>query len=292
MPMTGLLPAKDVLVVETWIAEGALDVCGGPIETETGAPAGYHPDGFESPDVHGLEAKLQTQQCVTCHGDDLMGGDVGVSCDTCHTKGWRADCTFCHGGDETPDGAPPRDIDGNSDPASITFPPHTAHVTTNIHLQHDCTECHVKPTDVLSIGHLFLGDSTPAASEVNFTAGLSSLGSYTPSSCSNLYCHGNGQATGSVTVATGSAECDACHADITSGEDAWDRMSGEHEKHIDEGLLCSECHGATVSGTSTIIDPAQHVDGEKDILLVPSMTYAGGRCTGTCHGETHSSRSW
>ena len=29
-----------------------------------------------------------TTNCVSCHGPDLKGGDVGVSCYSCHGKKW------------------------------------------------------------------------------------------------------------------------------------------------------------------------------------------------------------
>ena len=34
----------------------------------------------------GLKSPLEN--CVSCHGDDLRGGDTGVSCYECHGKKW------------------------------------------------------------------------------------------------------------------------------------------------------------------------------------------------------------
>ncbi len=289
MPPTGAIAAADIAVVETWIAEGASDVCGG---VDTGITSGgYHADGFSSSAVHGLAAKLQDETCVNCHGEDLMGGSAGVSCDTCHEPDWRTNCTYCHGGDETLDGAPPRDIDGSTDPSMISFSAHTDHVTTDIHGAYDCTQCHVTPTDVLSLGHVFLGDATPAVSEVEFGDGLSSAGSYASGTCSNLYCHGNGQNTASVTVETGSDACDACHGSQANAS-SWFDLSGEHREHLGEGVQCGDCHATTVAGNSTIIDPDLHVNGELDLELPAGITYNGSTCTGSCHGESHNNRGW
>lgn len=291
MPPTGPIPGDQLVAVEEWVAQGATDACGG---IDTGlSPDSHHPEGFAEAEAHGLAAKLQQEECVDCHGEDLMGGKVGVSCDSCHPDGWRTDCLFCHGGVETDEGAPPLDIDGTADPAATSFPPHTDHVTTDIHAAYDCTMCHDKPTDVLSLGHLFLEDATPAQAEVDFSGGLSTVGSYAAGSCSNLYCHGDGQGDdGSVTVATGSDACDACHPSVSSSDDAWDRMSGEHDKHLEEGISCESCHRSVVSDGSTILDPSQHVNGSVQVDPESGMSWNGLACAGSCHGELHDEHSW
>ena len=99
MPPNGALGAAELDLVRAWIQDGAADVCDDPT---TGTGDGYHPVGWVAEDVHGLAAKLQEDTCVACHGSDLEGGVVGVSCDTCHPAGWRTECTFCHGGELTP----------------------------------------------------------------------------------------------------------------------------------------------------------------------------------------------
>ena len=296
MPLGASLPAEQQAAIELWIDAGATQDCSGGSDTGV-TPVTYHPDGFDDPEVHGLEAKLQDQTCVTCHGEDLAGGSVGVSCDSCHEDGWRTNCTFCHGGTVDSTGAPPRDIDGTTDTDGLTFWPHTTHVTdTDYKNAFDCTACHSKPEDVLSTGHLFLGDSTPAVAEVDFSGGLSSRGAYNGAgTCSNLYCHGDGQGhNGTASVDRDYSACSSCHPDRSSGEDDWKDMSGEHEEHIGEGLSCSNCHGATVSGWDTIIDPSNHVNGQPDIELPSGMTWSSGdqTCTGTCHSEEHRSRDW
>jgi len=289
MPPPSGLSADRVEAIATWIAEGASDECTDP---DTGTTGSYHPDGFEDPAVHGLEAKLHEQTCTDCHGADLSGG-AGLSCDSCHPAGWRTDCTFCHGGVDNSTGAPPESIlDETTDTA---FGAHTRHVEENTHAAFECSQCHTTPTDVLSAGHLF--DSTPGQAELTFGAGLSPVASWTSAalSCSNLYCHGNGQGNnGSVTVADAPLSCDSCHPDQTSGRDAWDRMSGAHEDHLREGLTCQECHNDTTTNGTSIATPALHVNGSPDIAFSGygvSRTSAG-LCTGTCHGEGHTNESW
>lgn len=294
MPPSAGLDKDKVALIRTWIAKGASSECDGPTDTggDTGTPARYHPKGFADQFQHGLEAKLHEQTCTDCHGADLTGG-AGLSCDTCHPSGWRTDCTFCHGGTENATGAPPQSIrdDRFNDTA---FGVHTRHVEENTHAAYDCTQCHQKPTDVLSAGHMF--DSTAGQAEVTFSAGLSSAGSWSASafSCSNLYCHGNGQGNnGRVAVADAPLSCSSCHADSSSGRDGWDLMSGAHDDHLREGISCADCHNGTTTDGRTIATPSQHVNGTKDIAFSTSaMSRSGSTCTGTCHGEYHGSRRW
>jgi predicted CxxxxCH...CXXCH cytochrome family protein len=292
-PGTGLAASSLELLFD-WISDGASPDCEGS-GTTSPTGEGYHPEGFALPEEHGLAAKLQEQACVTCHGDDLTGGSVGVSCDACHAPGWRTDCTFCHGDARSPGGAPPRDIDGNEDPATITFPAHGAHVTGGIHEPFDCVQCHTKPTDALSWGHLFLGDATPAVAEVAFGLGLSANGAYSGAKgCRNLYCHGNGRGdNGSITLDEGPRTCASCHPGEASGEADWERMSGAHKDHLKERLGCASCHQATTEDGLTIADPGLHVDGTPDVVIGPAgLIYDGRTCTGACHGEVHAGRRW
>ncbi len=293
MPPGGTVDAASAELVRTWIADGAPSDCA---TAPTGPVGRYHPDGWADPGDHGLSAKLQEQRCTDCHGADLTG-DIAPSCDTCHTeKNWRTTCTFCHGGvDGDTTGAPPEDIDDNTNAATISFPPHLTHVLeTDMHVAFDCVQCHVKPTDILSDGHIFIGDTSPGNADVIFGAGLSPAGSYNGQTCSNLYCHGNGQvANGVIDKDAGDRNCASCHPSINSGEDAWKQMSGEHEEHIDEGVACSECHSlTTLNDTSIVANPVYHVNGQPDVKLPAGMQRVGGECTGSCHGENHDGRNW
>ena len=78
--------------------------------TPTPSNGRHHPDGWAAADTHGLAAKFVQEDCRSCHGLQLDGGPVGVSCDGCHQPNWKTTCTFCHGGTDNQTGAPPRDI--------------------------------------------------------------------------------------------------------------------------------------------------------------------------------------
>ncbi|MES2643310.1 MAG: CxxxxCH/CxxCH domain-containing protein [Myxococcota bacterium] len=294
MPPSAGLSAEDAAVLRAWIADGASEACTDVIDPSDG----HHPPGWEAPDVHGMAAKHQDQTCVMCHGPDLAGGDVGVSCDTCHEDGgpgtaWRTDCTFCHGGVDNLTGAPPEGISDETDAADTSFPVHTTHVQdTSFKSAFDCVQCHVKPTDVLSSGHVFLGDTTPGVADLSFVAGLSPAAEWERGTCSNLYCHGNGRSdNGSVSVDS-TVRCGSCHAVQASGEDAWERLSAPHEDHLEEGVTCNECHGEVVSAGDVIAHPELHVNGSVSVRLPSGMTRASETCTGSCHGESHGGRRW
>lgn len=249
----------------------------------------YHPNGFADAAVHGLEMKEQVQDCRVCHGADLTGGSVGVSCDGCHTPGWRSTCTFCHGGTDTMTGAPPRDIDGQTNTAMLSFKAHTAHTTASDHPAYDCIQCHKKPTDVLTPGHNF--DGSKGKAEVTFTGGLSAMGTYNGGgSCSGLYCHGDGKSNnGAWTDNSGKPGCSSCHPYLDTPA-KWPNMSGFHQKHLSSGtnIVCADCHNATVNAGGTIVDATKHVDGAKEIKFsVATISINGTVCSGTCHNQNH-----
>lgn len=282
MPPSGSPPAEVLAIVETWITDGAEldDACGGGGGTET---ARFHAVGWADPDVHGTSAKLQELECTSCHGEDLTGG-LGPSCDSCHgspeaSDAWRTDCTFCHG-EPGSSGAPPRQIDGAVTSANATFPVHRAHTgDTTFTVPLDCTTCHEKPADVLSEGHLFVGDTTPGIAEV-----VMSWGSWnaTEATCTDS-CHG-----ADAFAVDGTADCGSCH-----GVSQANRLSGRHALHVGGGLTCMDCHDTAANdGEWTIEHPEQHMNGSVDLVFPAGFSRTNGTCSGTCHGEEHTNRSW
>jgi hypothetical protein len=296
MPPGAPLSAALLDAVDAWISDGAPATCD---DAPPDAPQGVHPDGYALPTAHGAEARLQTLPCTSCHGPTLDGA-AGPSCDTCHATApgappgtapdaWRTDCTFCHGDPADGTGAPPAPA---VRPLPLPFNAHGAHVfDTDWHVAFPCETCHLTPTSVLSPGHLFVGDDTPGAPEVTL-AGLAGAGSWTVDGTCTNRCHGGGLRLGPVHDGDPIDTCASCHPDATSGRDAWDRMSGEHERHLREGLSCASCHPDTTTDGRHIAAPALHVDGVAQVQLPQGMTRSGATCSGTCHGEGHSGRRW
>ena len=244
-----------------------------------------HPADYEQPAIHSVDVKLQTDDCRTCHGDDLAGGSSGLSCDSCHPVGWREDCTFCHGGDETDGGAPPRGLDGSDD----LFGVHTAHASESNHAPYDCVQCHVKPTDVLSTGHTF--DDTPGVAEVDFSGGQSPGASWDGNgTCSEAYCHGSFAGQGTVSV-TDDVQCGSCHPAADASAQESQALGGEHREHIAHDVACADCH-PVVNEQGDLVQVTEHANGEPTLELPDGITRDNGRCTGNCHNENHDNDSW
>lgn len=248
----------------------------------------HHPAGWKSSKVHGLDAKHQKQKCYSCHGQDLLGKGKSPSCDKCHKKGWRTNCVYCHGGTKNQTGAPPRDIDNTVTVSQISFPPHTTHVTTTIAKPFGCEQCHIKPTNVTSKNHLF--DPKPGKAEIDFSGGLAAGAAYT-GTCTNLYCHGNGQGkNGTASPKDGKKTCSSCHAYVNSSAADLGKMSGRHLKHlVTKKITCSECH-SSVDATGKIIKPTWHVNGTVETPKNYNPTKK--TCNGTCHTKVHLASKW
>lgn len=254
----------------------------------------YHPLGFEEPEVHGVEAKQQTQVCVDCHGMTLEGEGAALSCDTCHPSDWRTDCTYCHGGQDNETGAPPLHISGTDEGQDSTFAPHSAHVQdTAWHAAFACSQCHVTPEGPLSEGHLFIGDSTPGKAETDFSAGYATNTVWAgQGACQNVYCHGNGADREGEKGHIG--DLDSCGQSCHWTEDfnQLPALNGEHSEHLDRDVACSDCHQGVVGSDNAIVDIALHVNGSIDVELVEDLGWDGNTCSGACHGEQHDAASW
>jgi len=222
----------------------------------------------------------------------LLGGIVGVSCETCH-PGWQTNCTFCHGGTDNMTGAPPAAVDGRTGRNTVAVGAHTEHVgATSMHIAWDCTRCHdLTPTSALSPGHID-GDGQ---AEVIFDA-LNPVATYDPFTgvCANLYCHGNGSSRlGTADWATNpTLQCDSCHAYRGSPQSDLRAMSGEHEKHVrGEGYACSECHATVVDSAGNISGLPLHVNGLREVSLrrggsyTPRSGTTPASCDPACHGR-------
>ncbi|MCA9490842.1 MAG: CxxxxCH/CxxCH domain-containing protein, partial [Myxococcales bacterium] len=252
---------------------------------------GGHVPGYDDPLLHGQDALFLTLDCATagCHGTDLQGGASGQGCDSCHTANWSQDCTYCHGGrlGDT-EGLPPEDLDNTTNQNQITHKAHPEHADGDDHVAYGCEQCHgavsLNYVDAKSdAGHWV--DGTPGRAEVVFSAGLSPQGTYSfaTSTCSNLYCHGNGRTNGSVTDSATAGTCNDCHPQ--------NRLSGEHGRHLSVNSPCSDCHYSVVRNGQNVQFPELHVDGTTDVLMAPStgINWNGSTCSGgRCHGVEHS----
>ncbi len=269
------------------VDSGPQDSAPGDSLPEDTAPQRYHPDDYADPALHGLEARLQTQACTGCHGEELTGEGRASSCDLCHQADWREDCVYCHGGQDDQTGAPPLHISGEDDGEEASFIPHAEHVNEgSSHAAYGCETCHVVPTDVLSAGHLFVEDDTAGRAETDFSSGLDpTVGWDDSQTCVSSYCHGDGQsAAGRAEHSEEVGACDDCHEGPDGGSGAWMRMSGEHELHLSDGIGCSACHNDVVDENNAITDVSLHVNGSVDVTIEDSQVeWDGDSCDGFCH---------
>lgn len=243
---------------ETVNKDGSLNVASGTHDNGTVESNTMHPEGYAAMEKHGLTFdKFGIGSCSGCHGEDLEGGIVGVSCEQCH-PGFGTNCTFCHGGTDNQSGAPPADLQGNTTSFNDAVGAHTAHLAEDSgwHKTIACTECHVVPTSLLDPGHADggHGDLTWGALASNGTEPYWEVGK-----CESSYCHGSTLTGGTVHAPQwsagpeGQAACGACHGLPPEG--------GPHANADD----CSVCHGTVMESATTFKNPDLHINGVTDL---------------------------
>ncbi|MCC7386162.1 MAG: hypothetical protein IT384_30235 [Deltaproteobacteria bacterium] len=244
--------------------------------------------------------------CTRCHGSDLLGGPVGVTCDNraCHGSRDFRDCSFCHGTPPTQTN-PPLGVAGEATSDTLAVGRHVAHLAASTtHSAIACGTCHVLPaannlshalqyqpsTGLAQAGHH--GDVVFSPPAIGMTFDVSSVqGAPVTARASCIgACHSDGRGGAPVVTpywAGGSwtaGSCGSCHAATPS--------SGRHRDH--RSALCTECHPSPST--------ASHLDGGPDVhgavsslaLTAPPNGTCGPEysCSGSCHGEGHSSRCW
>ncbi|ACM21475.1 cytochrome c, 37 heme-binding sites [Geotalea daltonii FRC-32] len=109
-------------------------------------------------------------------------------------------------------------------------------------------------------------------------------------SCSNLYCHSDGQEGAPKTTptwgATFASSCNSCHD--SAGDTT--NLSGRHGKHTGSSgyaYSCERCHKTTANGSDTIADKASHVNKNKDVSFREGGNYGSEdkSCNAYCHSN-------
>jgi predicted CxxxxCH...CXXCH cytochrome family protein len=268
---------------------GEIDVAGGKHINGVLESAGSHPDGWAEPAAHGYGFYDTPADCKICHGGNLDGGTSGVSCNACHTGGaaWRTDCTYCHGGLNSTNGAPPYGLRGETAVTNRVVGAHTAHLTSSpSHTAWACSVCHTVPGSFSDAGHI----DGVAGAEVHFSSPAGGSSTYTRStaSCSSLYCHGNGRTVSGAVSWTSSTDltCRSCHGYYTNAS----VLSGRHNKHISEDVTCYTCHKTVINNSDAIMDKTAHINGSVNVSLTTGTFNAS---TKTCSSnDCHESEDW
>jgi predicted CxxxxCH...CXXCH cytochrome family protein len=257
-----------------------------------------HPPGWNiinSPDFHGTESLLKgLQRCYQCHGSDLDGGIVDVSCFDCHGDG-QDNCVACHGGQYDSTGSPPYGLRGEIDDTSLAVGAHNSHINgSSISNGVACNSCHIVPFLPWDSSHfdfsLFSGPGIiDSIAEITWggISGIAATWDRNTRTCSGTYCHGNfprGDNTNkAIWTAENQAACGSCHDDGTD----LGQLGRDHQFHVIIGYSCDRCHASTVDSALNIIGPAVHVDGVKTIKFSPDIgTFSDSTCSnpGGCHG--------
>ncbi len=181
-------------------------------------------------------------------------------------------CNACHG--TTADGAPPKDLMGNTATTAKGVGAHAQHLSDGVlRVAVQCGECHLVPSAVSSAGHI----DTPTPAEVTFgdlatTGGLNPMWDTTTATCSGVYCHGASRTGGTDTTpiwtkvdGTQSA-CGSCHGQPPSTP-----------PHNANTTQCVDCHDTVVDANKNIINKQLHINGVVDVT--------GGQNCNACHGS-------
>ena len=222
---------------------------------------------------HGLPPAAphpQNKQCFQCHGG-VVDKDRNFINKKLHINGsidlGSLACNSCHGTDSS--GAPPPDLEGNTDPKYPGVGAHVNHLRASAtHGPVACNQCHAVPTVVPTQdnpGHA--GEPPPA--KLTFgsiaTAGNNQpIYDFTAHGCSGTYCHGSYTPQWTAPRDSTTA-CGSCHGLPPPAP---------HPQKKD----CSQCHSQVIDANRNFVNPALHVDG----IVEKSLA-----CN-SCHGSDSS----
>ncbi|MFT3916401.1 MAG: CxxxxCH/CxxCH domain-containing protein [Anaeromyxobacteraceae bacterium] len=253
----------------TVTAGGAIDLAGGKHVNGTVDVTKYHPTDWVLPTNHGLQANQDLGGCKGCHGADLLGGVVAVSCTGCHLGGsatWAQNCTFCHGTRVTSytaadlkKAAPPQGTQNETATSTRAVGAHAAHVNGSTLTDGvACDACHAVPADLSHAN----GTVATAFKTIN-----GKTTTWNGTSCSSSYCHGatlpgGTHTTPAWTGGASEASCGSCHA------------APPPSPHP-QRAACGGCHPADAG---LQYSKAKHADGNLDLLAFSCAS---------CHGDSN-----
>jgi predicted CxxxxCH...CXXCH cytochrome family protein len=178
----------------------------------------------------------------------------------------------CHGSAGEP--APPLALNGRQETSVSGVGAHAQHLASSSwHVQLQCDDCHLVPTEVTDPGHI----DTTLPAELTFSAFAKTDGAspaWSGTSCSGVYCHGVTLSGGSDTspvwtkVDGSQTQCGSCHGMPPTGDHT-------------TSTACAACHGAVVDAAQTIIAPSLHIDGK---VTATSGIHSTGFALANVHG--------
>ena len=241
----------------------------------------------------GVENANNECTATYCHGqsNSPMWGTTGITCTACH------------------DAPPTAGSHGMHNQGHIGYADNS-NGSTNYDF--GCFKCHPQSTHAqgpaTSSSAAFVGPFSSISSPVTlggtYANGTSSQNDtrgfmWSDATCTNLYCHSNGQTGTSAVYATpkwgnNTITCTSCHGQAstfaTMTATTGNHLSSSHAMHAATdkyAFNCSQCHNETVSSSNSIINTALHVNGVKDVHITsPSAAYTN--MTGPFNSSTNS----
>jgi predicted CxxxxCH...CXXCH cytochrome family protein len=192
------------------------------------------------------------------------------------TSSGRITCTTCHGGAGV----------NNKNNQSLTAP-HVTHLTGNYSFK--CSSCHYKTADIASNAALkqYSGVLNHANGTRSVILSATYGGSWSGSSCQNVYCHSNGKGTfgTSNSWSAGTLNCTAsCHS--LSAKPHASHLSGTYV------FTCDKCHANTAAsgsstalkaGTTTHVNGTYNVNGTDVKFATFSSAWKGSFTANSCN---------
>lgn len=246
--------------------------------------------------IHDL-GDTRKEDCIVCHK---------------HSTGFAAaDCASCHGQPPVSSyvGGPKGKASQNY-PLDETFTPHVTHADAGYY-KYDCKNCHYEGTKAgyhntgSSFTDVFIDTTGSVGDQAGLTKNVPADYNNTSKTCSNVYCHSNGNPRGGTiawksaetpswengknAILGQAAECTTCH------ESGATLVSNAHFKHATtNNISCFVCHAATVTPAGSIADRTKHANGSKDVVFVTrpanfqsvftaSFNTGDATCTASCH---------
>lgn len=174
------------------------------------------------PDFHGTQAEEDLASCRQCHGSDLKGGVVGVSCDECH---------FGPDGSKSPVG---KGWNHGSVPHAFSHDGQTCTACHDLLRSYQsgpepCHDCHL--TESHPLGQAWLDRDSSQFHGLQADADLAACAS----------CHGSNYQGGTAGVS-----CNTCHfgpgGSKSPAGSGWQHGSAPHASLADSVATCTTCH--------------------------------------------------
>ena len=257
-------------------------------DSNTNAPSDQnaHPASWRNPAAanhHGVAViEHGSESCKLCHGTDLNGSGLIPGCRACH---------FDASGSRTPSES--GWIHAESSHNQLIAHNETCNKCHDIYRQNGlgpaaCHDCHAGGGSASHpVGSAWLLPSQHAQASINDRASclachdMQTGGSGTQPACRS--CHTQGNPPLSI------GNCSSCHRASPN--------SGEHGEH--DEASCNTCHRSYGTGSLSHYYPNPSAPADVRFRYSTpgdSITYSGGRCSGTCHfggdEEEHESERW